>query len=151
MRSRSSPLLLSRWLCVSFIFSAIRVQIELIVLYSFGTVAAPAAPATILACNSGFGACSAKCAALFLAAPAAAGSSFFSLARSVSLSTVSPVATWGFPLITKIWGAGFVAREFWRFKENFSKYSGFWNGTAENSGQGMCAWSERSFDERSFD
>ncbi|GAA5832040.1 hypothetical protein JCM5353_000730 [Sporobolomyces roseus] len=100
--------------------------------FVFGTVAAPAAPATILACNSGFGACSAKCAGLFLAAPAAA-------------------AKWGFPLLAKYWGAEFIARQFWHFKENFSKYSGFWDGTAQNPGQGMCAWSERSFDERSFD
>ncbi|KAK0496260.1 hypothetical protein EDD18DRAFT_200744 [Armillaria luteobubalina] len=37
--------------------------------FTFGTVAAPAAPAAIVACNSGLGTCSAACASVALLAP----------------------------------------------------------------------------------
>ncbi|KAH6902114.1 hypothetical protein BKA70DRAFT_1307299 [Coprinopsis sp. MPI-PUGE-AT-0042] len=37
--------------------------------FTFGTVAAPAAPAAIVACNSALGTCSAACAAVALCAP----------------------------------------------------------------------------------
>ncbi|PBK70936.1 hypothetical protein ARMSODRAFT_934503 [Armillaria solidipes] len=37
--------------------------------FTFGTVAAPAAPAAIIGCNSGLGTCSAACATVALLAP----------------------------------------------------------------------------------
>ena len=37
--------------------------------FTFGTVAAPAAPAAILGCNSALGTCSAACATVALLAP----------------------------------------------------------------------------------
>ncbi|KAF8226621.1 hypothetical protein L208DRAFT_1301080, partial [Tricholoma matsutake] len=37
--------------------------------FTFGTVAAPAAPAAILACNSSLGVCSAACSTVALCAP----------------------------------------------------------------------------------
>ena len=68
------PVLYYLYLASAWIYSWLGCNILAVACYAaagftFGTVAAPAAPAAILGCNSALGSCSAACAATALIAP----------------------------------------------------------------------------------